>query len=207
MKILWITYLKMESLQQQFWKPESLINYPIKVWIIFPLTKSGCVTWLLSEFEDMTLNYWPWRRKIVLCPYKARLTESPFGHSNGGSYWFLSIRNVILIQNDLQWCVCISTYTLKPWTKWKVTSIAGCREHTLEEEGPSSGTKQNRAQNYHKLWLGTVTGNERESGVFTGKLKIRLSMDAFSGWHGLHWSFSMMHPVTFGGCLGFFLML
>lgn len=25
-----------------------------------------------------------------------------------------------------------------------------------------------------------------------------------SGWHGLHWSFSMMHPVTFGGCLGFF---
>lgn len=27
-----------------------------------------------------------------------------------------------------------------------------------------------------------------------------------SGWHGLHWSFSMMHPVTFGGCLGFFLI-
>lgn len=152
------------------------------------------------ELKPLTMK----KKNVFFCHYKARLTEPPSGHPNGGSYWFLLITNVILIQNDLQWYICISTHPLKPWTKWKVTSIAGCRAHTLEGEGPSSGTKQNRTQNCDKLWLGTVTRNEREPEVFTGKLKTRLLRMPLGGWHGWRWSFSMMQPVTSGGFYDFF---
>lgn len=104
----------------------------------------------------MTLNHWPSWRKMFLYHHKARLAESSSSHPNGGSYWFLSITNVILIQNDLQWCMCICNHTLEPGPKWNTH---------LEEEGSSSGIKQI----LHKLWLGTITQNEKELGDFTGK--------------------------------------